>query len=543
MIGFFSFLENLLGFTLTNERIMFIGLVGLYVLLLLADWIMHKKLPWFGGILLALLGGFVIGSRFAPASIVQIVENLHAPIEDWYYVLGMGFFLLTLFAFFQRAKNYRKTASFETMAFKEVDQQVLFIVNRKRSIIYFNPTIYAILELPEHKKKAITYIKQNVKNIMLGEEEVEFKDLLKAIDKKQDEEKIVMEVHFIDGSKKDFSFVKQVINHKKKTLGFAITKEVNRQESTQAVGKATMKQSSIGCSLATLNLFDEPIAYYNPQKNQYALNVQMQRFLNVEQESLSVDEMKQHIFGEDAKFFHNFEDEQAKRENFRMVSNKKSFWFEENILPVSDGFLSVIRRTSNINARNKLIMQTHVELLRDIEELQAKNQHYGLLMLKFVNLLDVNNHDGRDISGVITANYFKQFLDGPYQGQVEIFQIGTLEYAILVDSLNTYEVIKRDISQGVMSLLSDTTFSIGKAIIKLEVALGLADSKTVHGSEPTAVVNAAFESLIEAEDPKYPHQYSIYAPKAAPSTKEDIDLDELDIDLSDDFLDQFRLEE
>src|SRR5690606_24644537 len=153
----------------------------------------------------------------------------------------------------------------------------------------------------------------------------------------------------------------------------------------------TVKQSSAGCSLATLNLFDEPIAYYNPHHHQYALNVQMQRFLSVEQETLSADELKQYVFGEDAKFFHNFEEGQAKRENFRMVSNKKSFWFEENILPENDNFLSVIRRTSNINARNKLIMQTHVELLRDIEEMQAKNQHYGLLMLKFVNLLDVNN--------------------------------------------------------------------------------------------------------------------------------------------------------
>lgn len=541
MIGFFSFLENLLGFTLTNERIMFIGLIGFYALLLLADWIMHKKLPWFGGILLALLGGFVIGSRFAPASIVEVIENLHAPIEDWYYLLGLAFFLLTLFAFFARAKRYKKTSSFETLAFKEVDQQVLFIINKKRNIVYFNPNIYTMLELPEQKKKAMSFIKQNVKNILIGEDEIEFKELVKVIDKKPDNENIVMEVHFIDGSKKEFSFVKNVIHHKKKSLGFAITKEF---EGSQENVKSTVKHSSAGCSLTTLNLFDEPIAYYNPQKNQYALNMQMQRFLNVDHEALPADEMKQHIYGEDAKYFHNFEEGQAKRENFRMVSNKKSFWFEENILPSKDGFLSVIRRTSNINARNKLIMQTHVELLRDIEEMQAKSQHYGLLMLKFVNLLDVNNHDGRDISGVITANYFKQFLDGPYQGQVEIFQIGTLEYAILVNSLNTYEVIKRDISQGVMSLLSDTTFSIGKAIIKLEVALGLADSKTVRSDDPTAVVNAAFESLIEAEDPKYPHQYSIYTAKPVVSKDtEDVDLDDLDIDLSDDFLDQFRIDE
>lgn len=541
MIGFFSFLENLLGFTMTNERIMFIGLAAFYIILLLADWIMHKKLPLFGGILLALLGAFVVGSRYAPASIVEIVENIHAPIEDWYYILGLGFFLLTLFAFFTRAKRYKKVYSFKASGFITVDRQVLFLVNKSNKIVYNSPKIYEMLELPESHKKAMKFIKQEIKNILLNEVEIEFKDLLKTIHKEKEVSSFELRVLLNDGSEKEFSFNKVDIKHKKKVIGYAITSGTSL-ETTQDTASTSSKVVASGCSLTTLNLFDEPVAFYNPQKNKYVLNAQMQKFVGVEQDSLTVEEMKHHIYLEDVKFFNQFEAGVSKRENFRMVSNKKSFWFEENIVANSEGHISVIRRTSNINARNKLIMQTHVELLKDIEALQSSHIHYGVIMLKFVNLLDVNNHDGRDISGVITANYFKQFLDGPYQGQVEIYQIGTLEYAILVNSLNAYEVMTRDISQGVMPLLNDTTFSIGKAIIKLEVALGLADSKTVRSDDPTAIINAAFESLIEAEDPKYPHPYSIYAAKPHAHQEED-DLEEMDIDLSDEFLDQFRLDD
>ena len=268
------------------------------------------------------------------------------------------------------------------------------------------------------------------------------------------------------------------------------------------------------------------------------LNDQMQELLETKDNVISEDEFVKYIVFEDIKFY---QQDQPFKNIFRINVKKQIIWFEGTKDP--DHREMIIRRTSVINYRNKLKVKNHNDLENDIRKLLHENKEFGLITISFVNIIEkakIPNHDANALVNSIMSQYFKNLLEGYLRDSVTVYQLGNIEFGLLVNNPTTFDILTKEIVEGVEHFRK-TVYTINNITIEVDLALGVVSSKGVENLPAEDIITASYEVLLQATDPNYPNNYSIYYPQT--QTVKEYRLEDFDIDLSESFLEKFKLDD
>lgn len=523
---------ELLKAAITNQQnTLLLWVVFFYIVLLIIDVATIKKLPYTGSILLFIWGLFslmyVVSRNSIPASVINFLIKNFSSIRMAVINCILYFLTITALIYIWKINQLKNMNAFIIRGYRNVLPKIMFIVNSNGKVIY--ETNFGLDSFNANKNIKKT-IKKNIDSILINDQIIEKNSFFEVLNSCNDLEEFNLKIVNNQSGENEIDLIKQNIYFNNKYVGYIVYEELEAN---------TFQETTLDIPVNPfLNSFDEPLAYYKTIEKSYYLNKAMAKFLKVNQFILTEEEFKEFILPTDLSFFIQKPDELSlnKKNFFRLLVGEKTYWFEANY----EHDCAIIRRTSVINQRNKLLLKTHVDLADDINKLLHNQQDFGLITLSFVNLLDVSLIDGKDLSNALISQYFKTLLDGPYKNEIEIYQLGNIEFGLLVNNLTNFDIITREIIDNRATVFKEVAYVLNNQNIKIDLAVGLLSSKNIENLNPEEIISAGYEALQEALDPKYPNSYSIYYPKA--QVVKEYRLEDFDIDLSEDFLKKYKID-
>lgn len=526
-----KYLELLKAAITNQQNTLLLWIIFFYIVLLIIDVSTIKKLPYTGSILLLIWGMFssmyVVSKNSIPSSLINFLIKNFTSVRLAVINSLLFFLTITALVYIWKINRKRNINDFTVLGYSDVLPELMFIVNRKGKVIH--QTDYS-LEYFESNKNIQRTIKKNIDSILINGQIIEKNSFFQILNSLNDLEEFNLKIVNSQNQEKEIDLIKQNIYYNNKGVGYVVYLE---PEFT------THQELEVDIPVSPfLDSFDEPLVYYNNSEKSYYLNKAMTKFLKVNQYMLTEEEFKTFVLPSDLSVFIQKPDDLSlnKKNFFRLVAGDKSHWFEASFAQDS----AIVRRTSVINQRNKLLLKTHVNLAEDIKILMQENKDFGLLTISFVNLLDVSLIEGKDLINALISHYFKTLLDGPYKHEIQIYQLGNVEFGVLVNNLTNFDIITREIIDDRTVAFKEVNYVLNSQNIKIDLAVGILSSKNIEDLNPEEIINASYEALQEALDPKYLNNYSIYYPKA--KVVKEYRLEDFDIDLSEGFLEKYKID-
>lgn len=521
---------DLLKIVITNKQnTLFLLIIFFYIVLLIIDWVTNKKFPYIGSFLLLIIGTFslayVLFRNKIPSSITNFLIKNFGSVRKTIYSSLIYSLIVSTVVYIWKINRLKNKNAFITKGYSDLPLDLMFIVNSNGKVVYQTPFAQ---EAFNSSGNILKTIKKNVDTILIDDQIIKKNSLFEILNSEKDLEGFNLKFTQ-DSDEKEFQLVKKNFYIRKKYRGYIIYLD-NFSVVETKVDFAINKEN-------LLNSFDEPLAYYKPDVKSYLLNKAMVKFLKTEDYIISEDDFKAFVYPNDLSFFIQKPDDLTlvKKNIFRLLVDDKTYWFEGSYTQDE----VIIRRTSIINQRNKLIFKTHQDLAGDIKQLLVNNKEFGLLTISFVNILDVAMKDGKDLSNALIAHYFRSLLDGPYKNEIELYQLGNIEFGLLVNNLTNFDIITREIIENKTTSFKEVSYVINKENIKVDIAVGIISSRNIDDLNSEEIISASYEALQEAADPKYPNNYSIYYPK---TKVKEYSFEDFDIDLSEGFLEKYKID-
>lgn len=521
---------DILKNAISNPHNLFILILGIsFAFLLLFDLITTKKFPFIGSILFLIIISFSAIYAFKPTLIPSVIidfltkryQTVKMAVTVWmgYFLVIAGVcYVVKVLGIKRRNAQFVKRLSY-------LPVELLWVVNRKGRMTF-------------EKKSTETLALSNrkVKKITVNDEEIARHKLFKHLNNLEDVTNIEIKVFNKNNEVREIDLIKRNIYDKHNYYNGYIL-YLNKEQESQPTS-VTVYEIIHPIKIDIINSFDEPIAYVDLVKKTIYLNDQMQELLETKDNVISEDEFVKYIVFEDIKFY---QQDQPFKNIFRINVKKQIIWFEGTKDP--DHREMIIRRTSVINYRNKLKVKNHNDLENDIRKLLHENKEFGLITISFVNIIEkakIPNHDANALVNSIMSQYFKNLLEGYLRDSVTVYQLGNIEFGLLVNNPTTFDILTKEIVEGVEHFRK-TVYTINNITIEVDLALGVVSSKGVENLPAEDIITASYEVLLQATDPNYPNNYSIYYPQT--KTVKEYRLEDFDIDLSESFLEKFKLDD
>lgn len=521
MVKYFEIFVNALK---NPQNILLLVLGFIFGILLLSDLIINKKFPYLGAflflVIIAFMAIYVLKRNIIPAKFLDFLTKRYQSPKAGVMIWMVYFFLISTFCFIIKAFcNRRRFKNYESQ-YANLPFEVLWIVNRHGRVVYAT-----------NSTRSLVLHNRSVKSIFLNEQEIPKRKLFYTLHQQDEVEAVNIRIQKNDEEVITYNFQKQNLYKKNFYNGFIIY----RQESSIST---VIQETKAPIKVDVINSFDEPIGYLDFFTKKMYLNQKMQSFLQTNKVVLSEDEFMQFVLPEDIKFYEQTKEQRPQKFVFRLGTKNAKAWFE-GITDINKTEM-IIRLTSSINYRSKLIVKSHKDLIDDIKKFKTENREFGLIALSFVNLMDQTEIEGMSLSNLFASNYFKNLLEGHLKDSVFVYQLGNIEFGLLINNPITLDILTKEIVEQ-QEQFRVAKYMVNNKLVEVDLALGVVSSKNVGNLPAEDIVTASYEALLEASDPNYPNNYSIYYPKT--EVVREYRLEDFDIDLSESFLEKFKIDD
>lgn len=509
-------LEKILYFIVMNRYAIFLSSLIVIFVLVLATSFKKKKVAWVGLVLSIIATGGWIFEISKPPIPRQVLYNFNGYLAIFVFVSFVYNFIIFLIAAHRYRKNYRLLVN--APAF---DNKIYAYLDDKARLIMYTNAFYALLNQPNAKEN---FVNNSIDYIHCDGKVMAYKEFKKYIrDNKERNYQLVIELS--NSKEMSISFSKRKIIVNGNLLGYVLVSVKDQNQDGIKESSSDSKKHL----LSYFELLEQPLAYFQPEKNQYVLTNKMINLLNLSNE-VEASAFEQVIFSEDQKILlkRSSNNEAMYSIFYRMRTNEGLLWFVERSFVYQGNPIRLVAQTNFNNL--KYSFPNYFKLLNEIREVRLRNDNFILILLSLNNLDNISNTIGLDASDVVVTRYFGKLNETI--SKLKVFRINFQQFAFILEDLELYNRILVDLNNDESNLLKQSII-FNDSRYELNNTIGLVESKKIINFTPEMMVKEGIDTLEFASNPNYNKKFSIYYPKKQINRYENED-----IDLSDNFLDK-----
>ncbi len=503
---------------------MLIPVLLLNMVFLFGAGVKKQSIPWLGLVFSALaLAGFLLDALVAS---IRAQAFFALPFVFFASALILVSLIINIVLYIVFSGRFSQRIKLIEAVPSNIESNIYAYLNKQSKVILFTDQFYDIFEDLVTKKKnwfeGITKLACNNQGMTMKE----FRKFLKT----EEEMQFTLDLLLVNNQTMKLELSKQKAMIGDKLAGFIL---INQKLTLSEVFRDGVVADYKKRLYAYFDLLEESLAYFDFDKKRYVLTKAMARLLNAKETEITTAAFEKMIVPEDLKALEKRQtSDQLSQIHYRMITINGQEWFEENSQTIEGRLFMAIHRHDFTKV--KMNFKGYPELLSDCNGYLDKNLDFGLAFVSINDLPKINDILGSDGSDLVVIKYFTKLNESSLNGKIKVYRISKMEYGIIIDRLDNYDLILRDLKNNVSELLGlDIYFNEKK--FELKNSVGIVSSKNVSERTPEALVKAGFDALFYATDEKYPKRYSIYYAKK-PATSEPKPED-VKIDLSDSFLD------
>lgn len=513
-------LNQIVQFIIENKFTLLIPILFATVLLLLDTFSNRNRLSIVGLILFALaLAGFIV-------IIIKDIKILKIDLALFVAAVALLSFFYNSGTYAKASYRYNKIASLIIALPSNVESQIYMYLDTRSRLLIYTRQFYALFaDFNMDKKNWHKYLS----HVVINNSEYNYKQFLKYLSATE-EQNYKIEFVFNNEYIVPVQLNKQKVTDSGKLLGYVM---INQVLTLSEIYKETVNNEYRKRQHIYLDLLGEPIMYYDFVRNRYILNSLMCRLLGIEENELPIAVFEQLMHEEDKKALaeRQVHSDRVERRVYRLRTINGYDWFEESAVEFENRQYVVLYRTDFSTV--KLDYYNYVNLIDDLKAREDFN--FILIMIAIRDIPEITEKAGKDGCEIVVSKYFRNLAS--YTGETRrIYKVGQIEYALVMDDGDKFDLIVRDLENGTSGYLGDE-INLNEARYILRNAVGIVKSQTVVVQTAESVVKAGFDALNLASDEKYMKRYSVYQAK-----KPVEDPSHFNIDLSDDFLDKLLKE-
>ncbi|MGI6768043.1 MAG: diguanylate cyclase domain-containing protein [Bacilli bacterium] len=496
-----------------NKDYLLIPVLLLVLVLFFSMLEKKRRVPWLNLILTgtALLS-YIVAYLFPKLKIFNLpLLVLSAGYALLVLLINLIFYLFVNCVFYKRL-NLIKVAANST------GNRIYGYLSGKAKLINFTEEFSSLLGLKKNIKKLY---EETVNSILVDSQEMGF-DVFVHYLRTPEERDYRIVITLDDGKTRKLDLKKRKIISSGKLLGYVL------MSYGMSSPDATFNMSTL---YNYFNFMGEPLCYFDSKARRYILTREMMDLLGVSENLLGENNFLSTVVQEDLPIIsgRNLTDKLQKL-YYRLKTTKGNLWFEESNINFEGHQYLIIHRTDF--ERFKMRFYDRSALLETAHLIYERNNWLALVLIKATNLNKVNQQAGKDVGEVLITNFFLQASTELNIKNTKIYRLEEEVFALLIDRKEGYNRLLALLNSD-KSIFLRTEISFNEIRYEIEKAIGIISSENAADSKAETLLREGYEALNLAADPKYTQNYSIYLPK----TNMNLDLHELGIDLSDDFLD------
>ena len=409
-----------------------------------------------------------------------------------------------------------------------LDRKILGYLDKDGKLIKFSSYFYDELDLVE-KEQAKWY--EHINKIYYNSEELEYKDLLKALEENDGSEaKISIALKNDDELDEEisFNFAKVNVDMNDETIGYVMV--IKNEQSNNLV-------DGFGYLLDSV---DAPYAYYNDDSKNviFRTNKTFKALLGVRGYNVTYTELRRLVCPEDLQAFDRAASEFAGDDTYeyRMNTSLGLKKFKETKITKDNHVISIIQMVND--DANKL--EDKKVVFDKIDKLIEDNAPFGGMMISLNNFVDLFNSRGPVIAKEL-ATRFTEYVESEILGKDDsICKISDIEYLLVFTDIDKFNGLVRDI-QNKVSTLSRYEFNYGTEVISTKNSVGIV-VKNENITNSNDFIKALDNALSIANKDGEEDGVSLYTAVKKEETdkkltKENYSFDKVKISLDNSFLD------
>lgn len=282
------------------------------------------------------------------------------------------------------------------------------------------------------------------------------------------------------------------------------------------------------------------MAYFDDEKQVYVLNDHFKNSLNVNKYELSVSEFNSYMVPSD-----NTNDEMNLSYQFQLNTINGYEWFDKiNYKGKTKNIIVIYKTEKKLNGNG--LIGSYKDLEKAIQDLNKQNQEFGLVLTNIVSIRENNpvtklsylnenkeikNKDFRDL---IITKYITNILSGYLKDQVKVYRLANYEYAFLILSKRSYEMVERGFYNNTSEFIN-CDLMVEKDNVTVASKAGVVFSGYIKDKVDFKIINAAFDMLQMAVSANYKQSYVLY--QSPEENRPNYKLKDIGIDLDNDLND------
>lgn len=482
-----------------------IVLMGMTLILILANLIANKKFSWINLFLFLIIFGVYVLKYFSKTNFDKVFGKI-GYIELYMQMTSGAIFLITLLLFIIATDNMRKNKAL----LKEVvvlSHNVLGVTNRKNKILAYDQKIKSLLN---KEYDGDVFIQGSKINQITKKDLFKFKDDFISV-------KIVKNDTIVD----EIKISKQEVRPKKKLLGYAFMDISSKKFAIDAVNF----KNDI---LVYMDLLNQPIAYFDEPTLSYVCSTSLIKLLDLKEKTVKLSDFKNLILKEDLSVYETKLNKSVHpgTYSYRLNTSKGPVWFEESTVNINNKEYTLIKMTEYNNISG-IKYGTHRDFVHLISN--KKDLNYGILMINFIGIEKYLVDKPHEFIDALINNFFVKVNEGFLRGQFLVYKIGTFEFAMVVEDTVNVDILVREFGKNISPLLTQT-INVNDVQYELNTEIGIVYGSDFEEADPKDIIKASFDIIAEVSNPTFKERFSIYQPVK----RTEFSLMELGIDIDED---------
>lgn len=461
-----------------------------------------------------------------------------------YSLLNIFIFLVIIFSTYSISSKITAVYSLTLKAMKDTKTDLYLHINEFDKVLNISESFLEELGLEQSSvigNNLFDVIDSSIRIVKMNEEDIDneyFKDYYrryKDLDFTQiDDNKKELHIANSNGDLSILVIVEYPIIMRGRYKGRIIVGEKISDSVLLEVEKELMNIKSDAESLrqkfiATLEMIDDSVFYYDVGKGYIWGNDKFKSILNLNGNTIRINDYKKKIFDDDLGTYDetqsNCNVQQKYSISYRFIVGDKYIWIKELSKKIEDGniILGVIREVqTKINRIESKIPELPDEddYFNFVNDNIKKGNKIGIIRINLTNIQDINIRNGRKVGDILIKEYVTRIGNGFNFNGLNFYKLGGIDYALVVTDPSQFELITKSLGSASGNRLMNLTIELGGIIETLEPSLGISsgpdDSKTAEG-----LINAAEKSVSMAKKKSFRDSYCFY--------KDISDLDKLNL--------------
>lgn len=330
-----------------------------------------------------------------------------------------------------------------------------------------------------------------------------------------------------DGKSFALEGAKKVQRTEGRTTGYAIVASGESLTETYKLALASEAKKQL---YVYLDLLDQPVAFFDHDKNVYVLTKSMAMMVNAATAEISPDEFASRIVESDRASFRNPNAIENVIRKFytRITTVAGEKWLETDTL-IYDGARYEVLTLADFK-KNQAIFLNKKDLGDALARLDAAGKPIRLLGIHLANLPDIAQETGHDATSVLISEFFVRLVRDRITTSEAIFTLSSLDYALLFDDADAFASVLADLSKNYSEIVKMTMLIGNHEYTLMNQVVALDSAKvTIDGLTAITVLE---DNLKIAQS-----QGKSYREAADAAFALDESLSREGIDMSDDYVD------